>query len=109
VSKGLGWTQQGCLQVIRRYEEAEGDKPRPPTTFEIAADVYQVAPDADGNRWVTDAQHVATKRALIGLRRKGYIIGFRTGMSRTDADGRTELCHHWMNTGTTRAPPAAEL
>ena len=51
--------------------------------------------------WISDAQHVAVKRALEGLQRKGLIMGFRTGRARgpglgPDSDGRTELCHHWM-------------
>ena len=86
-----------CLYIIKRYE----DKAEWPTTYNIAAYVYQVKPDKDGNRWINDAQHVAVKRALEGLQRQGRIIGFRTGRARVPGigpgcDRRTELCHHWM-------------
>src|SRR5262249_49071524 len=93
MSRGLGWVQLACLHVIKRYE----DKAEWPTTYNIAAYVYQVKPDKHGNRWVNDAQHVAVKRALEGLQRQGRIIGFRTQRARDPGrDGRTELCHHWM-------------
>ena len=89
--------QWGCLTAIWHYER-DG---KLPTTYNIAAWIYHVKRDKDGNRWVSDAQHVAVKRALDGLQRKGKIIGFRTGRNRgvgSDGytDGRTELCHHWM-------------
>jgi hypothetical protein len=71
MSKGLGRIQRECLRVIERYE-AEGKKP---TTFTIVAEVYQIKPDRHGNRMVSDAQHVATKRALASLRRKGLAAG----------------------------------
>ena len=94
MSRGLGWVQQACLQVISEYE-AEGDEL--PTTYSITAAVYEVKPDKNGNRWVNDAQHVAVKRALGGLQRKGRIIGFRTQRAVVPGvDGRPELCHHWM-------------
>jgi hypothetical protein len=91
VSRGLGWVQRACLTAIREYE-ASG---KWPTTFNIAATVYQIDPDADGNRWVSDAQHVAVKRALEGLRRKGHIVGIRTGLA-IDLFGHVERCLHWM-------------
>jgi hypothetical protein len=71
MSKGLGWTQRECLRVIESYE-LNGKEP---TTFNIAAAVYSVPRDRRGNRTITDAQHVATKRALAGLRRKGLVTG----------------------------------
>jgi hypothetical protein len=94
MSRGPGWVQVACLRCIQKYEE-RGESP---TTFNIAAEVYQVKPDKDGNRWISDAQHVAVKRALEGLRRQDRVIGFRTHQARDVArgDGRTELCHHWM-------------
>lgn len=92
MSRGFGWVQRDCLRVIEQFERAG----ILPTTFNIVAEVYRVEPDEAGNRWVTDAQHVAVKRALGGLRRKGLIFGKRTGRARSRADGRTELCHHWM-------------
>jgi hypothetical protein len=92
----MGRVQRACLAVIDRYE-ADG---KLPTTYNISADVYEVAPDAEGNRLVSDAQHVAVKRALENLRRKGHIVGFRTQRTRDPGyDHRTELCHHWMTPG----------
>jgi len=69
-----------------------------PTTYTIAADIYQVKPDKDGNRWIADAQHGAVKRALEGLQRKGRITGFRDLLqARTPGiDGHGELAHIWM-------------
>jgi hypothetical protein len=86
-----------CLWIIRNYEE-DGNWP---TTYDIAAAVYQIKPNKRGVRKISDAQHVAVKRALGGLQRKGQIIGFRAQRARIPgsgpgSDGRTELCHHWM-------------
>jgi hypothetical protein len=93
MSRGLGWVQTACLQQIKKYEEDE----EWPTTFDIAAAVYQVKPDKEDISYVTDAQHVAVKRALEGLQRGGHIIGFRAHRPRVQgSDHRTELCHHWM-------------
>jgi hypothetical protein len=93
MSRGPGRVQMACLWCIQKYEERGDDWP---TTYNITAEVYQVKPDKDSNRYVTDAQHVAVKRALEGLQRQGRIIGFRTQRARSPGDGRTELCHHWM-------------
>jgi hypothetical protein len=94
MSRGLGRIQQGCLVAIRQYER-DG---KLPTTYNITAEVYHVKRDKDGNRIVTDAQHVAVKRALEGLQHQGKVIGFRTNSARDPGyDGRTELCHHWMS------------
>jgi phage terminase large subunit-like protein len=92
MSRGLGWVQQACLLVIREYED-DGELP---TTYNIAATVY-LKPLKDGWRLVTEAQHVAVKRALEGLQRKGHIIGFRdTGRARIPGvDYRAELAHFW--------------
>jgi len=69
----------------------------PPTTYTITAEVFRVSPDKDGNRLVTEAQHVAVKRALAGLRRKGLVVGCRDTMhARAPGDGRIELCHRWQ-------------
>jgi hypothetical protein len=86
-----------------RNYEAAGKKP---TTFNIAADVYRVEPDADGNRWISEAQHTATKRALANLRRKGLVSGKQQitvyangswGLSfvRSPRDHRAERCCIW--------------
>ena len=70
MSKGLSHIQPGCLRVIEEYEAAG----KRPTTFNIAAEVYRVRPDRHGTRMVSDAQHIATKRALASLRQKGLIF-----------------------------------
>lgn len=77
MSTGLGRTQRRCLQAVQEHtaRHAAGDEDRLPTTYTIAAEAYDVQRDAEGNRYVTDAQHVATKRALSGLRRKGLVFG----------------------------------
>jgi hypothetical protein len=61
----------GCLRVIEEYEAAG----KRPTTFNIAAEVYQVRRDQCGNRMVSDAQHFSTERALASLGRKGLVTG----------------------------------
>jgi hypothetical protein len=98
MSRGLGKVQRSCLDVIHRYE-SEGD--RLPTTYNITAEVYAIAPDKNNNRWITNAQHVAVKRALHNLQQKGRIIGFRDVVHTPYAPsepgwGKMELCHYWM-------------
>ena len=96
MSRGLGWVQQACFEAICKREATKKDLW--PTTYTIAADIYQVKPDKDGNRWIADAQHRAVKRALEGLQRKGRITGFRDLLqARTPGiDGHGELAHIWM-------------
>ena len=76
-----------------------------PTTYTIAADIYQVNPNKDGNRWIADARHVAVKRALERLQLKGRIIGFRdllqartpgnsTGAANSPTSGRPKRGSH---------------
>jgi hypothetical protein len=78
MSRGLGRVQTGCLVAIWEYERGRHCHRRElPTTYDIANDVYRIEPDADGACWITDAQHIAVKRALAGLQRKGQVIGFR--------------------------------
>jgi hypothetical protein len=85
MSRGLGRIQRECMRVIERYE-ATGKRP---TTFNITAEVYQVEPDQDSNRLVSDAQHVAVRRALANLRRKGLVSGCQEVI--IGADGKTTL------------------
>jgi hypothetical protein len=76
-----------------------------PDNFSIAAEVYQVRPNLRGNRLVSDAQHVATKRALANLRHRGLVSGQQDISVRTDGtkilallgqDGRhAERCCIW--------------
>jgi hypothetical protein len=98
MSRGLGWVQRACLLVIDEYEQDGYEQigGNPPTTYNITASVFQVKPDEDGYRLVSDAQHVAVKRALENLQQKGRVIGFRGHWPRSRDDGRAELCHHWM-------------
>ena len=79
MSRGLGRVQWGCLTAIWNY--ARRREP-PPTTFDIAADIYKIKADKDGTRWISEAQHVAVKRALAGLQRRARIVGFRAATER---------------------------
>jgi hypothetical protein len=95
MSRGLGRTQRECLRAIARHPEGA-------TTFTIAADAYDVQPDRDGNRMVSEAQHGATKRALAGLQRAGLVIGKQDmGVSQRLRDGtyngRAERCCIWVS------------
>ena len=111
MSRGLGRIQRGCLRVIEEYEAAD----KMPTTFNIAAEVYRVRPDRHGNRMVSDAQHVATKRALATLRQKGLVSGQqdvtvypdgRKILARADAAGRAERCCLWCLSVASPLEPA---
>jgi hypothetical protein len=112
MSRGLGKIQRAALEAIQRCA-AEGRKP---TTYTIACDVYQIQPDADGNRCINDAQHVAVKRALGGLRRKGLVTGVqdmnltrwadsgRAKGERFDGWWRAERCCIWKMTAELSVP-----
>jgi hypothetical protein len=96
MSRGLGRVQRDCLRIITEYEKAG----KPPTTYNIVAEVYQVQRDENGNRRVTDAQHVAVKRALGVLRRQGRVIGWHDSEHTPYAagdrkNGHIERCHYW--------------
>ena len=120
MSKGLGHIQRGCLRVIEEYEAAG----KRPTTFNMAAEVYRVRPDPHGNRMVSDAQHVATKRALAALRRMGLITGQQETTIRSDGtkslplsqrlpdgsySGRAERCCLWcQSVSSSLEPPERE-
>ena len=93
MSKGLGRIQRGCLRVLVECEAAG----KRPTTFNIAAEVYRVRRDQRGNRMVSDAQHIATKRALAALRRMGLVTGQQhLELARSISDGRSERCCLWV-------------
>ena len=100
MSRGLGRIERDCLRVIEEYEAAG----RKPTTFNIAAQVYRVERNRRGNRMINEAQHVATKRALASLRRKGLVSGqqdtavFPSGekyFPHADSAGRALRCCYW--------------
>lgn|SRR5262249_3619188 len=86
MSRGLGRVQWGCLMAIWQYERKRQSKRMRlveyPTTFDIAAEVYKPKPGQNGECLISDAQHVAVKRALAGLQRKGRVVGFRTDSER---------------------------
>jgi hypothetical protein len=90
MSRGMGRVQRATLEVVQKHE--------PITTYDIIPEVYKIKRSRDGYRYFDPAQHVAVKRALEGLQRKGLVIGFRTQRARDPAagDGRMELCHTWM-------------
>jgi hypothetical protein len=99
MSRGLGWVQNKCISAIA-LAERKGGKGKPPDTYEIIAHVYQLDRDEDGSLWVTDAQHVAVKRALEGLQRKGMVIGFERmhcGHDHDPDDGRSNHAYCWMS------------
>ena len=90
MSQGLGRIQRGCLRVIEEYEAAG----KRPTTFNIAAEVFRR--DQRGYRLVSDAQHIATERALAALCRKGLVTGHQhLELARSIPDGRSEPCCFW--------------
>jgi hypothetical protein len=70
-----------CLRVLDSLDDE-------PTTFTVVAEVFRVARDARGDRIISDAQHIAVKRALSNLRRRGWISGWRVG------DGNR--CCRWL-------------
>ena len=95
----LGRIQRGCLRVIEEYEAAG----KRPTTFNIAAEVYQVRRDQCGNRMVSDAQHFSTERALASLGRKGLVTGRQHfELLRSILNGRSERYFLWS---IVRNPP----
>jgi hypothetical protein len=49
MTRGLGSVQRKCLQVIAEYAAAG----KSPPTFNIAANVYELKRDDDGDRWVS--------------------------------------------------------
>ena len=85
MSRGLGRVQLECLRAIEQ-REMQGERP---TTFTVVAEVYQVKPDQDGNRTISEAQYVAAKRALTSLRRKGLIESCRD-MRLTPSGAKTD-------------------
>jgi hypothetical protein len=80
MSKGLGRIQRECLRVIDRLDAMDMDV----TTLVIAAEVYGI----NHIDLTSDAQRVAVKRALAGLRRKGLVIGKQMTMM---VDGKKML------------------
>ena len=88
MSKGLGRIQRACLRVLGEYEAAG----KRPTMLNIASEVYRVSPDR-----LSEAQHVATRRALTSLWQKGLVSGqghiqFVPGRPQSLADARFRNC-----------------
>src|SRR5262245_58784357 len=91
MSRGLGWVQQACLVAIK---EAEEDGERGMRTYDIIAKLYRLDADAEGYLPITDAQHVAVRRALLGLQKQKRVIGLRLGGN--IGDGRADMNYRWM-------------
>jgi hypothetical protein len=53
--------------------------------MEIAAEIFQIEPNVNGDQRVNNAQLVAVKRALKGLRRKGIVHSHTVNRSRGHA------------------------
>jgi hypothetical protein len=104
MSRGLGRVQNRCISAIAIHESKGGraSKGAPPlTTYDIAAFVYGLNDDDA----ISDAQHVAVKRALEGLQRKGMVIGFERmhcGHDYDLYDGRSNHAYCWMSEGRAR-------
>jgi hypothetical protein len=62
MSRGLGRIERECLRFIEFFEGHCFE----PSTIHIAAKVYHVK-----GRPISEAQYVATKRALASLQRRG--------------------------------------
>ena len=94
MSRGFGRVQNGCLAAISEFER----KRKLPTTYDITAHVYGAKVEDDGY-WISDAQHVAVKRALAGLQRKGLVIALDRLYCRDDHpyDGRSDRAYCWMS------------
>jgi hypothetical protein len=98
MSRGLGRVQNRCISAIAIHEGkgGGGSKGEPPlTTYDIAGFVYNI----DDEDPISDAQHVAVKRALEGLQRKGMVIGFdrlHCGYGHNADDARSNHQHCWM-------------
>jgi hypothetical protein len=85
---GLGRIQRGCLRILGEYEAAG----KRPTMLNIASEFYRVRPDR-----LREAQHVATRRALMSLQQKGLVSGqedilFAWERPQTVADARFRDC-----------------
>jgi hypothetical protein len=89
MSRGYGRVQSACLLAIA-YAERAGELP---TTYDIAAAVYRTEVNDDGYH-LTDAQHVAVKRALESLQRQGKVIGIASRYCHGIAD-TGDYRNHW--------------
>jgi len=68
---GLGWLQRECLRVIELYE-ADG---KTPTTRDIAAIVYRVKRDREGQPLISKAEYFLIRHALTALRSRQLVKG----------------------------------
>jgi hypothetical protein len=69
MSHGLGRIQRAILTEFERVAVAD--------TFHLAAVAYCVQPDRGGVKRITDAQFVATRRALAKLAKDGRVFSLR--------------------------------
>ena len=66
MSRSLGRIQRALLDALERRTTAD--------TFTLATDAYDIQPDLDGVRRITDEQLVATRRALANLAKAGRVF-----------------------------------
>lgn len=106
MSRGPGNIQRRLLSLI----ESQGDTLH--STYDLAAGAYDVRPNADGQRLLTEAQVSSVRRALTSLAKQGKITGRRgwhdrrqrwatsAVWARYDEDREawrhTDHPHHWM-------------
>jgi hypothetical protein len=105
MSRGLGKIERECLRAIEAREVAGKES----STVEIAADVYEIKRDRRGRGTISQAQYVATKRALAGLRRKGLVNGQQalmqcgdggpTVLAQASSSGRARRSCYWSTPG----------
>jgi hypothetical protein len=74
MSHGLGRIQRAILAEFERVAVAD--------TFHLAAVAYSVQPDRGGVKRITDAQFVATRRALAKLAEDGRVFSLRRDSGR---------------------------
>ena len=66
MTRGLGKLQRDLLEILEESTEKL-------STITLAAIAYRVQPDEIGFRGINDAQHVAVRRALRGLYKRGLV------------------------------------
>lgn len=85
MSRGWGSVQRAAMRVLEEAAAEERPVDRLVDTYVIAVLVFDVEPDADRVRRLTDAQLSSVRRALSRLRDEGLVDGrrgFRDGRQR---------------------------
>ena len=112
MSRGPGNIQRRLLALI------ESDADVLHSTYDLAADVYDVQPNAHDKRLLTEAQVSSVRRALSELAKQGKISGRRgwhdrrqrwatpAAWAKYDEDqeawGRAQHRHHWVTVAEPR-------